>query len=66
MRRVLVTVVMSGVVALWALVGTASAAPQTPASCKSILVTAGIGQQGAVAAARTPLRRLSAYRQASL
>ena len=48
MRRVMVTFVMPAVVALSAMAGGASAAPETPASCKSILVTAGIGQPGAV------------------
>jgi hypothetical protein len=48
MRRVLVILVMAAVVGLSALASGASAADEH-ASCKGILVTAGIGQPGAVA-----------------
>ena len=51
MRRALVTLVMAAVVGLSLLAGGASAAPEAPASCKSILVTAGIGSPGDVAEA---------------
>jgi hypothetical protein len=51
MRRALVILIMSAIVGLSLQAGGASAAPDAPASCKSILVTAGIGQPGAVAAA---------------
>jgi hypothetical protein len=42
---------MAAVVGLSLLAGGASAAPKAPASCKSILVTAGIGSPGDVAEA---------------
>jgi hypothetical protein len=48
MRRVLVILVMAVGVGSSALAGAASAA-DGPASCKGILVTAGIGQPGSVA-----------------
>ena len=51
MRRALAALVMAAVVGLSLFAGGASAAPEAPAACKSILVTAGIGQPGAVAAA---------------
>jgi hypothetical protein len=49
MRRALVILVLAAVVGLSWQAGEASAAPDAPAACKSILVTAGIGQPGAVA-----------------
>ena len=51
MRRALAALVMAAVVGLSLFAGGASAAPEAPAACKSILVTAGIDQPGAVAAA---------------
>lgn len=49
MRQPLVVALAAVVIALSALAGGALAAPGEPASCKGILVTAGIGQPGAVA-----------------
>jgi hypothetical protein len=49
MRRALAVLVIAAVVGFSSLAGGASAAPEAPASCKALFVTAGIGQPGAVA-----------------
>ena len=49
MRQALVVGLMTVVVALSALAGSASAAVDEPASCKGILTSAGAGEAGEVA-----------------